>query len=200
MPLPRASLELFSVLLPQRCIISYLRWCDEPDSCGWWCVRLVRGWPVWALAAHEHLAIFYLPLSDRGTHPLFCICLCPASLSSALRHALQGSLLALLVQYSCMYVCMYVCISYNPRKLRGVNLYPAATGGPARAHSLNRFRLMFMSYVRADREVDVRMGGGSTTHSQDGRTSQTRTACPTESSRRMPVLLLFQSGGPPLCI
>jgi hypothetical protein len=101
----------------------------------------------------------------------------------------------------CMYVramdslslqCMYVCM-YNPRKLRGVNLYPAATGGPARAHSSNRFWSMFMSYVRADREeVDVRMGGGSTTHSQDGRNSQTRTACPTESPRRTPELL-FQS-------
>jgi hypothetical protein len=33
---------------------------------------------------------------------------------------------------------MYVCM-YNPRKLRGVDLYPAATGGPARAYPLNRF-------------------------------------------------------------
>ena len=33
---------------------------------------------------------------------------------------------------------MYVCM-YNPRKLRGVDCYPAATGGPARAYSLNRF-------------------------------------------------------------
>jgi hypothetical protein len=33
---------------------------------------------------------------------------------------------------------MYVCM-YDPRKLRGVDLYPAATGGPARAYSLNRF-------------------------------------------------------------
>jgi hypothetical protein len=47
---------------------------------------------------------------------------------------------------------------YNPRKLRGLIFYPAATGGPARAHSLNRFWSMFMSYVRADREADVRMG------------------------------------------
>ena len=54
---------------------------------------------------------------------------------------------------------MYVCM-YNPRKLRGVDLYPAATGGPARAHSLNRFWSMFMSYVRAGREADVRMGAG----------------------------------------
>ena len=43
---------------------------------------------------------------------------------------------------------------------------------------------MFMSYVRGDREADVRMGG-STARSQDGGNSQTRTACPTESSRRM---------------
>jgi hypothetical protein len=54
---------------------------------------------------------------------------------------------------------MYVCM-YDPRKLRGVNIYPAATGGPARAHSLNRCWSMFMSYVRADREADVRMGAG----------------------------------------
>ena len=59
-----------------------------------------------------------------------------------------------------------------------------------------RVAWMCMSYVRGDSEVDVRMGG-STARSQDGGNSQTRTACPTESSRRMLELLLFQSGGPP---
>lgn len=93
--------------------------------------------------------------------------------------------------------CMYVCM-YNPRKLRGVDLYPAATGGPARAHSLNRFLVDVHELCSSRPRGRCSNGGGSTTHSQDGRTSQTRTACPTESPRRTPELLLFQSGGPPL--
>ena len=56
-----------------------------------------------------------------------------------------------------MYAANLFSVQFSSRKLRGVNLYTAATGGPARAHSLNRFWSMFMSYVRGDRGVDIRM-------------------------------------------